>query len=333
MSNEDENGQVPGKTDDQDDPNDPQATQKTSDETGKETDPKEPGNDDPNDDIKDPPDWRKEIAESYGNGDKKVTEKELRRLERIKDPSMLYAMYREAENRLTSGGLVKKPGDDPTEAEKAAWNKVLGVPEEPSGYLEDIKLDNGAVIGEQDKPMAESFAEALHSAGAPPSVYQAALNWYFNQQQSVADATDETDENFKIDSNRELREEFGGAFNRHINNMPAVFALAPGGSDLENENSLISRLLGGRMSDGRLIGDDPDMIRWAVAINKEINPVSTVLDMENASGKGLDEEIKQIEQIMREDKRDNTGKYFKDEKLQARYRELLEARDKASQRA
>ena len=272
---------------------------------------------------------RQLIAEHYAAGDKKVLAAELRRLERIKDIKSLWGMYREAEGKLTSGGLIKKPGKDAKPEEIAEFNKAMGVPEKPEDYFKDIKLENGAVIGEADKPIVDIFATAMHKAGATPAVMNAMLNTYYAHQESQAAAMDEADDEFRRESERALKDEYGASFKRMTNAIGPLFSTAPGGADVKNDGSLYARLMGGRTADGRIIGNDPDIVRWLVSLAQDVNPAATVVEDGNQSGVTIDAEIKQIEQRMKDDRRG----YFKDEAAQARYRELITARDKIRARA
>lgn len=276
-----------------------------------------------------PEDWREKAAEHYAAGDKKAYDKELRRLQGITDPTGLYGMYREMEARMTSGGLIKMPGKDAKPEDVAAFRKALGVPETPEEYFKGIKLDNGAVIGELDKPIADDFAKAAHAAGATPEVVNGVLNWYFAKQEQEAAALDEADHNYRVSSEAALKEQYGPSFSRRANAIASLFASAPGGHDLKNPSGLYARLLGGRMADGRLIGNDPDMVRFLMDKAHEINPALTVVEDGNQSGLSIDAEIASIEKDMRE----NRSAYFKDEGKQNRYRELLTARDKIRARA
>jgi len=276
-----------------------------------------------------PDDWREKLAEHYAAGDKKAYDKELRRLQRITDPTAVYGNYRELDNRLNGGGLVKIPGKGATEDELAAYHKALGVPEKPEDYLKDIKLDNGVVIGDADKPIVDGFTQAVHKSGATPAVVNAALNWYYKHQEEQAAAMDERDDAHRRESETALKEEWGAAFKRRTNSLGTLFSSAPGGTDLKNEGSLYARLLGGRMADGSVIGNDPDMLRWLDAMRNEINPAATVVEDGNQSGLTIDAEIKAIETRMRTDR----AAYFKDEGAQARYRDLITARDKIRARA
>lgn len=278
-----------------------------------------------------PADWRQKAAEHYAAGDKKAFDRELRRLERVADPAGLYGMYRELDNRLNGGGLIKVPGKDAKPEEIAAYHKALGVPEKPEDYFKQVKLENGAVIGEADKPMVDAFAAALHKAGAPPAAMNAALSWYYKQQEDNAAALDQADDTYRRESEKALKEEWGPAFKRQTNAIATLFAAAPGGTDINNTKGLMARIMGGRTADGKIIGNDPDMIRFLVSMASEVNPAVTVVEEGSQGGMTIDAEISSIEKDMRE----NRPAYFKDEKKQSRYRDLLNAREKiqARQRA
>jgi hypothetical protein len=266
-----------------------------------------------------PADWREQIASAHGGADDKAVAKELRRLQRFADPAAVYGTTRALESRLSEGGLVKIPGRNASAEEVAAFRRALGVPEKPAGYFDHIRLDNGAVLGEADRPIADGFAAAMHEAGAPVAVVSKALNWYFAQQEEQAAALDEADEDFRHHAEAELKKSFGPGYRRHTNAIAALFASAPGGADAGDESSLFARLMGGRMADGRIIGNDPDLVRFLVRLSREINPAGVVTEGGNEAGKGEAAEIAEIETLMRKDRR----AYDRDPQMQARYRELL----------
>lgn len=269
-------------------------------------------------------DWRAKFAEHVAAGDKKAAEREMKRLERIADPAAVYGMYRELEAKFSQGGLTKIPGKDAPPEEIKAFQKAIGVPENPKDYVENLTLPNGIKLGDQDKQIASDFAEAMHKAGAPQSVMNEAYSWYLKNEELRAAAIDQQDDANKTQSLQALKAEWGPAFQRNTNAISSLFAYAPGGADMQNDGALFNRLLGGRMADGRIIGDDPDMVKFLVAIAKEVNPVATVVESADGSGKGIDDEIADIEKLMRTDRR----AYDKDTQKQARYLELLEARGK-----
>jgi hypothetical protein len=273
-----------------------------------------------------PDDWREKLAEHISAGNKKEYDKELKRLQRITDPSGIYGQYRDLEAKFTGGGLVKIPGKGATDEEIAAYHKALGVPEKPEDYLKDIKLDNGVVIGDADKPLVDGFVQAVHKSGATPAAVNAALNWYYKNQEDQAAALDEQDDTFRRESETALKEEWGPAFKRRSNAIGTLFATAPGGVDVKNEQGLFAQLMGGRMADGSVIGNNPVMLKWLDSLRNEINPAATVVEGGDQTGMTLDAEIAKIEGIMRTDRREYNRTYA------TRYGELLAAREKIQAR-
>jgi len=277
-----------------------------------------------------PEDWRERMAEDRAAGDEKAKAQILKQLERYQDPTSIFGKARELEGIFSSGNLIKRPGEDATEEEVAQYRKAMGVPENTDDYVAAIKLPDNQVLGDDEKPFADEFAKVMHEANATPDQYNKAVNWYFDLQRRQAEQLDEFDDQNRTNGERTLKEEWGGSFKRTFNSMPSVFQYAPGGMDGNNAKSLYSRLLTGRMSDGVIIGDDPDMSRWLARLAAEVDPVGTVMGEGNMSGQSLDAEIKEIEDMMRGPDR---KKYFADEAKQARYRELLAARSRNQAKA
>lgn len=282
-----------------------------------------------------PEDWRQKVAEHYGAGNPKAVEKELRRLESINDPAGLFAHMRGMENTWATKNFVKLPSKDAKPEEIAEFNKAIGVPESPDDYLKDLKFDDGLVLGDEDKPMAEDFAKSVaHETGMTPAQMQKAVGWYLRQQQEQIYALDEQDEQFQTEARQALQEELGPTYKRLINNVSSVFQRAAGGTDINNSDSVYARLLGGRTADGKIIGNDPDVVRWLVGLAQDINPAASVIEDGDLSAQSVDDKIADFERRMAGKTKDGEHDpavrkaYFKDEKAQAEYRRLINARSK-----
>jgi len=89
-------------------------------------------------------------------------------------------------------------------------------------------------------------------------------------------------------------------------------------------------IMGGRATDGSPMMSHPDVLRWLTGMALELNPQHTVVAGHgpNASA-AIDNEITTIEKRMVDDR----AGYFKDEKMQARYRDLISVRDRVKQKA
>jgi hypothetical protein len=267
------------------------------------------------DDTKPADDWRVRMA----GGD----EKELKKLSRYASEADVYKAYRELEKKKSSGELKAALPKDATPEQIAEWRKDNGIPDAPDKY--DLKFDNGLVIGEQDKPLIDEFVSKMHGENANPAQVKAAIASYYEilgrQQQAIA----ESDVAFKDETLEGLREEWGGDFKKNLNAVNGFLQSLPEDTRLAFETA--------RTQDGRLIGNDPAIIKWLAATAYEINPAATIMPSSVTNpGAAIGEEITSIEKLIG----DKTSSYWKGseaEKMQARYSELLAARDKINARA
>lgn len=273
-----------------------------------------------------PKDWRESAAKHLSAGDKKVYDKELKRLQRYADPIALAGSQREAERLLSGGGLVKIPGKDAKPEEVSAFAKALGWSDKPEEMLAQVKLENGAVLGEADKPAVTGFLSAVHGATSAADFVNKATGWYFKQQEEQAAAQDEADDTHRRESEASLKEELGPAYKRNINAIGVLFAEAPGGADVKNPNSLYAQLMGGRTADGKLIGNHPDVVRFLIKLVNDAHPEASVVESGAQGGLSIDAEIAQIEKIMRTNRREYNEKHA------GRYLELLAVREKSQAR-
>lgn len=259
-----------------------------------------------------PDDWRAKLA-----GD---DEKLSKRLDRFKSPKDILTAYRALEQKMSSGEVRSKLPDDATEEQIAAYRKENGVPEKAEGYLD--ALPDGLVVGEEDKALVSSFLETAHGKNVSPDVVNDMLSWYYGQQDEAAAAQTEADKKFAADAEDQLRAEWGGEYRANINSVKSFLSSAPEG--------LGDLLMGARLADGTPLGNHPDALRWLTSLANDINPAGFVSPGAGGSqAQSIEDEIAGIEKVMREDRK----AYDKDEKMQARLRQLYDAQEKLGSRA
>lgn len=266
------------------------------------------------DETKPTDDWRVRLS----GGD----EKELKRLARFASEADVYKAYRELETKKSKGELVSKLSKDATPEQVAQWRKDNDIPESPDKY--DLKFDNGLVIGEQDKPLIDEFVTKMHTENASPAQVKAAIASYYEilgkQQQEQA----ESDAAFKDEALEGLREEWGGDYKKNLNAVNGFLQSLPEDTRLAFETA--------RTQNGALIGNDPAIIKWLAATAYEINPAASIMPSSISNpGAAIGDEIASIEKLVG----DRSSAYWKGpeaEKMQARYLELISARDKIAAR-
>ncbi len=103
---------------------------------------------------------------------------------------------------------------------------------------------------------------------------------------------------------------------RNVNDLTAWLGTA--GDEVK------ANVLNARTPDGTKLGNDPEFIKWMVGQMRDMNPLVTVPGLGAGDpGLALADEIAAIEKTIQTDNK----AYRADPKMQARYLELLSARD------
>lgn len=260
------------------------------------------------------PVWPDNWRETVSKGDAKI----LKRMERYASPEALAEALVAAQNRISSGELKPVLAKNATPEQVAEWRAANGVPETPDKY------DLGAAkVSDAGKAFLEKYLPIAHAANMTPEQVKANLSFIAQVNKDESDARALNDRQVQDDGEELLRAEWGGEFKRNIN---FIHNLLDGAATPEFKD----KFLGGRLADGTPIGSDPESLRFLMQLALVQNPTGTLVPGYNANpAQGVDEEIAKIDKMMRTDRK----AYDKDEKVQARYRELLEAREKLKARS
>ena len=256
-----------------------------------------------------PDDWQKRLSK----GDTKLE----KRLARYASPEAVADALIAAQNRISSGELKTVLPKDAKPEEIAQWRKDNGIPDAPEKY--DLTFQNGLVIGEKDKPIVDGFLKSAHAANMAPEHVKTAVQWYYQEQERQAEERAKQDDTERLASLDSLNAEWGGAFRRNVNMVNGLLSRFP--------EAVRDALKSARLPDGRGVFNDVDVMRGFAALALELNPAGVVVPSGQGDvAKTMDDEIKQIEAKM------GTKEYTKDEKVQARLRELYDARESMAQR-
>ena len=265
-----------------------------------------------------PEKWRNEMAED---------EKEVPQLERYATPKDVWKKARELEKRISSGEYkLNKPFPEKgTPEEQNIWRKEAGLPEAPEKY--ELKDKNGLPLKDEVKGEILPFLKHAHSRNIPPAIVNEIVNYEIEQAaaQEKADADEDAKEAQVCED--ALRKQWGNEnFRRNQSLVENFLASAP--------QALRDMLGKTRLPNGALMKNDPTVQMWMLSRQLEIDPVTTLTP--NGSGNvatSLDDRIKAIEGWMKAPRGTAEGnKYWKDEKVQAEYRDLLSARERVQGR-
>lgn len=256
-----------------------------------------------------PADWRDRMAGKDG--------KERKRLDRFKSPADVFKSYLAAEQRISSGEIKKPLPDYPTPEDVAEYRKAHGIPDKPDGY-EIGGLPQGFAFGDEDKPVLADFLKSAHAGNMLPSEVNKVVGWYAARLQAQQTAMVEADRDFARAGEDELRAEWGGDYRRNVQAVNNFMGAIPGELGLVIANA--------RGPDGRLLGNNPAIVRYFADLALEANPGTTFV-AGDGSGKAMATRKSEIELIMRTD----IDRYYR-EKLDAEYGDILGREERSANR-
>lgn len=277
-----------------------------------------------------PQDWREQLA-----GEDKGF---LNQLKRHTTPQSAFDWLRKTSLKLSAGELKEvkaAPGKDATDEERATWRKEQGLPDKTEGYVSSLKLPEGVVLGEADKPLVDSFAARALKGGMPTETFNEAVSWYYETQAQQAQQREIADNDLRIQSQQRLISEMGGDFKPNMNVLQS-FWNEHGGGDVTGpagKSTIADTILTARTADGRILGDIPEVAAFYSKIGRELNPAATLLPAGGSQDiKGLQTRKAEIEKTMYINGKQNPA-YFGNEAVQKEYREIIDAESKLVKRA
>ena len=259
-----------------------------------------------------PEDWKNTIS--------KGDEKRANVLGRYASPEAVADALIAAQAKIRSGELKSSLPEKANDKQLADWRKDNGIPEKPEDY--DLKFESGLVIGADDKPFIDEFLKSAHSKNLSPDQVKSSIEWYYDTQNKQAEAQLEKDEAESQETQDKMYSEWGNDTRRNVNLINSVLSRFP--------EEVADSLKSARLADGTAIFNNYDVMRTFLGMALEMNPAG----ISTPAGGGdvmqtLNDEIASIKSLMSapEGSKEHS-KYWKDQKVQDRYRTLIEQRDK-----
>ena len=267
-----------------------------------------------------PADWREKYVERV-KGDDKL----LKRMQRYSDPYSALDALVGVQNKISAGELRSM---DPfpekgSEAEQAKWREDHGIPLGPDKY--EIKLTDGLVPGEEDKPIVEGFLKRMHAKNAAPEVVNDAIDWYYAEQERQAAERHAADVEIKNEVEDQLRAEWGTDYRKNKDMIEALLDTFPAGTkDL---------MFGARLDDGTPLASNINILRGFSLLASERFGDTFIAPAEGAGAiSSIVDEIDSMKALMA----DKNSKYWKGpeaKKLQDRYLKLVDQKQRIDERA
>jgi len=191
------------------------------------------------------------------------------------DPGALAKSYVNAQ-RMIGADKVAKPGSSWTDDQYNDFYAAVGRPESADAY----EIEAGKNLNQEE--MAK-FRQVAWEAGLQPRQLDRLMNFFDEASQEAQVTSEAMADKVVYEAEQELRQEFGQAFEQRMGlaQTAARTLLGEKGMSMFDEVTL---------SDGRLLGDHPDVVRMFATLAEQIGednllgePTELVMTPEEAS--------------------------------------------------
>lgn len=198
-----------------------------------------------------PEEWRQSmVGEKYGD-------KELKQLERIKSPEVLFDRFLEQQKQISKGLEPLALNDKSTDEDISAYREANGIPAEAADY--GVSFSDNMEPTEEDTLLLDEFKNAAHADNIPTAAAQKMLDWYEQtnelKQQDMAEHAAQN----RIETTQALQAEWGGEYSANIN---AIETWMNGQLGEEGHKALAHK----QFTDGSYLGDNPEFLRMVSGV-------------------------------------------------------------------
>lgn len=265
-----------------------------------------------------PDDWTTKVA-----GEDKGWENELKRQA---DPAAALKAAREIVRMRDAGELKAAPkalAADATEAQREEWRKAQGLPAKAEDYVAGIKLGDGKLIGEADKPIVGAYAKTAADLGLTPAQFNGMVGRYYDllAEQGTAAATARATKDVEVANKAiaSLATEWGGNF--------ATKRGAVDGALVTHFDAgfLTGAFAEARLPDGTKLMAHPGFQKGMASLALTAGPQNTDTGRGGGDGSSQSSRIAEIKGWLAKPGSDKEIEYRRNPALQQEYRDLIDA--------
>lgn len=295
---------------------DGQPPAKSGEPAGKQTAPKDGGQPEGEQDAfwkSLPEDWRQQTAKALAP-DEDTAKKYQNVLSRFPSFDKFAESFFEKNDLIAKGAHKQGLPDNPTEDQLTEYREANGIPATPEDY--QVNLDEGLVLSDEDERIMGEVYKAAHAYNVPSKAVSDMANAMLKAREHEFDAELQQHGIDSQTATRQLKDAWGPDYETNRNLIKGWFNGLP--------EDVRDNVMKAEMADGRMLFNSPEFMFWAAEQARAVNPMATVLPNDSGGVESMNAEIKKIESLMRED----PDAYWKDQSVQKRYEDLLEAKQK-----
>ena len=184
---------------------------------------------------------------------------------------------------------IKVPGEGASEEDIAKFRKAIGVPDKPEDYK--ISLPEGVEMDEVEQEFFEALKPAAQEANVPAGAFEQFAAKFKEFEQQVLAAAEAENQKFVEEAEAELRKAWGKDYeaNRNIGNR-AMNDMA----EKLGRPELIEFIRHTKLSDGRFIGDHPEMARLFAHLGRRMSEDGVIEPVSADDAKSIQSKMQEL---------------------------------------
>mgnify|MGYP001604046164 CR=1 FL=1 len=227
-----------------------------------------------------------------------------------------HLVKRAVDLRKQVSSAIFKPGKDATPAQIKAYQKQMGIPENPDGYeFPDLPVEK---LTDDVKQARVEWAKQLHELGIPKDAAKAWMSKLTEDMTKAQEAMVEADKTHVKAQEAALRDEWKGDYDKNLTLANRAF------TEIANRASVkLDDLKGIQTKDGRLLMDDAKMVRLFAVIGREMSEGSLGPVLSESERDSVQDELRDVRKQITEAQGEGDSKrankmYLKEQALIAK---------------
>lgn len=185
--------------------------------------------------------------------------------------------------------LVRVPGKDATDDDKAAYHKAIGVPETSEGY--EFKLAEGVESTPEIEASNKVWAERMHETKTSVESFNKFVGWMNEDVAAAEEAQAADDATYVKESEEDLKAEWKGddyEKNTTLANKAFTEVANRAGINLEELKTIETK-------SGRFLMDDPRMLKLFSVVGREMSEGTLGSTLSEGERDTMDDQVSEIQ--------------------------------------
>jgi hypothetical protein len=223
-------------------------------------------------------------------------------LARYAGPDSFMKAHLALQQKLRSGEVIPKLDANATPEQRAAYNKALGIPDDPGQYTIEVPADRP--LNEVEKAVLEDYRKDFHRLGIAPSAAKELTAKFLQIQDAQMQAWRDHDLLQHEQNDDALRAEWGRDYRSKVNAVNNLLA--------ERLGSKADELLNKQFVGGGRLGNDMAFIKFCAEIAGERHSEIPFDAGQGAGGQSIDDQIAELHKMQVSDDPKARKEYWSD---------------------